>query len=133
MRILLVLSLLFVIVGGVFAQNSDPLVARHQFTTAIADREPVDTITDYAIASSNLASTSIFYFTELKNMQSFPVKHVWKKNGVVINEMAVNAGSARWRTYSSMRSAHFKAGDIVMASVEDTNGTVYVTDTLTIK
>jgi hypothetical protein len=32
-----------------------------------------------------------------------------------------------------MRTAHFKAGDVVTTSVEDMNGTVYVTDTLTIK
>ncbi|HLQ26755.1 MAG TPA: DUF2914 domain-containing protein [Acidiferrobacterales bacterium] len=71
-------------------------VARAVFTTAMADREPVDNI-----SSLGNNATKVYFFTELKDMAGQPVTHRWEFNGKVMSEVKFDVGAARWRVYSS--------------------------------
>lgn len=126
--VLTAICALFVV--SAFAQaQAEKTVSRHVFTSAIADREPTDTLT--AITPDE--ATSVYYFTELNNMQNTTAKHIWTQNGAVLYEMPVTVNGARWRTYSSVRTIQFKAGDDVKVEVIGDGGQVYATDTLTIR
>lgn len=76
---------------------ADPEVARHQFTSAVESREPVDNLTD----AMNL--NPLYYFTELKNFEGSVVTHRWIYEGDVMAEVSFNVGGPRWRVYSSKR------------------------------
>ena len=126
--ILAAMGILFAI--SAFAQAQvEKTVSRHVFTSAIVDREPIDTIT--AITPDE--ATSVYYFTELNNMQNTTARHVWTKNDAILYEMPVTVNGARWRTFSSMRTIQFTAGDDVLVEVIGEDGHVYATDTLTIQ
>ena len=86
-------ALALVMIAG-FAM-ADPDVARHQFTTSIENREPVDALTDV------MNVNPIYYFTELTGYQDSAVTHRWVFNGEVMAEVTFNVGGPRWRVYSS--------------------------------
>ncbi len=71
-------------------------IARAGLTSAIQDREPVDSVT-----SLNNDSTSLYYFTEVRDMAGQTVTHRWEYNGKVMAEVEFQIGGSRWRVYSS--------------------------------
>ncbi|MGW8229351.1 MAG: DUF2914 domain-containing protein, partial [Gammaproteobacteria bacterium] len=71
-------------------------VARSAFTTAIADREPVDTL-----ETIEAADQKIYFFTELLDMQGQTATHRWEFNGDVVAEVAFEVKGPRWRVWSS--------------------------------
>ena len=79
-------------IGDVGTEHGDPV------TTAIAEREPQDSITEI---SSDL--TRIFYFTEIREMAGETVIHRWEFGGEVLAEVPFEVGGPRWRAYSSKR------------------------------
>lgn len=101
-------------------------VARHQFTTAIENREPVDALTDAMNVSP------IFYFTELKELQDTVVVHRWSFNDTVMAEVTFNVGGPRWRVYSSKRLQPEWDGQWKV-EVVDQAGTVLATDLINIQ
>ena len=123
--IIVALMLIFAF-SVVYAQEKS--VSRHMFASAVVNKEPVDTITDYL----PIEGGRLYYFAELSNLQDNIVKHVWSKNGGVIFEQNFMVTSPRWRSTTSMNSAHFKAGDIVQVDVVDSAGVNYATDILNI-
>ncbi|MDR2400958.1 MAG: DUF2914 domain-containing protein [Deferribacteraceae bacterium] len=124
----LFLALLFVFVS-VCAFAADAEVSRHTFTSAVVEREPVDSLKTLAISEGS----TVFYFSELKNLEGTTAAHQWKKNGEAIYELNFDVKGPRWRVYSSMKSGHFAAGDIITVEVVDTNGTILSSDTLNVK
>ncbi len=89
------LALVFVLTAGfTFAETQ---VARHQFTSAIDQREPIDMLTD----AMNV--NPLYYFTELLDFEGTMVTHRWSFNGNVMAEVQFNVGGPRWRVYSSKR------------------------------
>ncbi|WP_320821605.1 DUF2914 domain-containing protein [Reinekea sp.] len=74
---------------------ADPEVSRHQFTSAVVDREPTDLLS----AAENL--DTLYYFTELTNFQGMSVTHRWLFNDNVMAEVTFAVGGPRWRVYSS--------------------------------
>ena len=72
-------------------------VPRHQFTSAIDQREPTDALTD----AMNI--NPMYYFTELRDLEGTVVTHRWSYNGDVMAEVEFNVGGPRWRVYSSKR------------------------------
>lgn len=77
--------------------NESGHVARAIFTTAIADREPVDQLT-------TLPNTvdRVFFFSDLRDLAGQIVTHRWEFAGEVKAEVTFKVGnSARWRVYSS--------------------------------
>ena len=71
-------------------------VARAVFTTAIAEREPVDTL-----ESIEAQDQKIYYFTELLDMQGQTATHRWEYNGEAMAEVAFEVQGPRWRVWSS--------------------------------
>jgi hypothetical protein len=71
-------------------------VTRAQFTSAMNDREPADSITTL----SN-DQTRIYFFSELRGLAGKNVIHRWEHNGKVMHDQPFDVGSARWRVFSS--------------------------------
>jgi hypothetical protein len=112
-----------------FAYAQEKQVSRHQFSSAIVDREPADSLSSFTPAEDS----SLCYFTELMSFEGEGVRHIWKINGeTAFDGPLFTPTTPRWRTYTSMKSGHFKAGDTVEVQVVNEVGTVYATDTITI-
>jgi hypothetical protein len=73
-------------------------VTRASFTTAIENREPVD-----SIETLTNDRTEIFFFSELQNMMGQTITHQWKFQNEVMAEVSFDVGGPRWRVYSSKR------------------------------
>jgi len=71
-------------------------VARSAFTTAITDREPVDTL-----QTIEAMEQKIYFFTELLDMQGQTATHRWELNGEVMAEVTFEVKGPRWRVWSS--------------------------------
>ncbi|MDX1824194.1 MAG: DUF2914 domain-containing protein [Thiohalomonadales bacterium] len=71
-------------------------VARSAFTTAIVDREPVDTLQEIEATDQK-----VYYFTELLDMQGQTATHRWEYNGKVMAEITFEVKGPRWRVWSS--------------------------------
>lgn len=84
--------LLSVASGAVLADN----VARAQFTSGIADREPVD-----RLEQIDADSAQVTFFTELRDLQGRTVTHRWVHGGETLAEVSFDVGGPRWRVWSS--------------------------------
>lgn len=72
-------------------------VVRAIFTTAIVDREPIDTLETFSADTSRF-----FFFTDLRGLDGEIVTHRWEYNGQLMAEITFRVGSGtRWRVYSS--------------------------------
>jgi hypothetical protein len=73
----------------------DAKVSRAQFTSGISDREPID-----RLVRVDSSINSLFYFTELLNLQGRTVSHRWEHNGEVISSVSFMVEGPRWRVFS---------------------------------
>lgn len=71
-------------------------IARSTFTTAVIEREPVDSVTELTTATER-----VYYYTELLGMAGQSVTHRWSYNDSVIAEVSFAVGGPRWRVWSS--------------------------------
>ncbi len=72
-------------------------VARAIFTTAIADREPVDNLETLTNDTQR-----VYFFSDLRGLAGQIVTHRWEFNDEVMAEVTFKVGNgARWRVYSS--------------------------------
>lgn len=71
-------------------------IARAQFTTAIADREPTDDIV--MLTNDN---DKIYFFTELVGFNGQTIKHRWEHEGKEMAVLEFNVEGPRWRVHSS--------------------------------
>jgi hypothetical protein len=71
-------------------------VARSVFTSAIQDREPADQLTEVTTENS-----SVYFFTELRNLDGQTVKHRWLHQGATVAEVSFNVAGSRWRVWSN--------------------------------
>lgn len=97
-------------------------VARAQFTSAITDREPADSVT-----SLGNDQTRIYYFTELKGFEGQKVTHRWEHDGKVVHEQAFDVGSPRYRTYSSKTFDPSWTGEWKVSVIDASGATVSAT------
>ncbi|MDR2869901.1 MAG: DUF2914 domain-containing protein [Deferribacteraceae bacterium] len=104
-------------------EEAEPVgaVARYTFAAAIVDNEPVWIS---SAPSINPDEEAIYFFTELTSLSGQQIHHLWQKNGEDLYDYKDDVGSDRWRTYSRMRLADFKAGDVLQVSVTDGEGNV---------
>ena len=72
-------------------------VLRTQFTTAIKDREPVDTLTEL----NNGTAEKIYCFTELTDQTGQVVTQSWEYRGQVVDEARFHVDSSHSRVWSS--------------------------------
>ena len=73
----------------------DAYVARALFTTGIVDHEPVD-----QVVSTDENQDSVFFFTDLRNLQGRVVSHRWEFEGEFKGEVKFKVAGPRWRVYS---------------------------------
>lgn len=78
------------------ASQTTGWIARAALTSAVEDREPVDSLT-----SLSNDSTVLYYFTEVRDMAGQTVKHRWEYGDQVMAEVEFEIGGPRWRIYSS--------------------------------
>lgn len=70
-------------------------VARAVFTSAVLDREPVD-----SILTLGDDETHVYCFTELRGLAGQRVTHRWEYEGQVMAEVGFEVGGWRWRVWS---------------------------------
>lgn len=130
-KILVLCIACLMLAGTAMAQDqiAEKEVVRATFATGVENREPVESIDSYNPVEGGM----VCFFTELKNMTDSQVYHVWSKNGEEIYKFTTNVGGPRWRTFSSMKSEHFKAGDEITVKVIDSEGTEFKNATLSIQ
>ncbi|MBD3619718.1 MAG: DUF2914 domain-containing protein [Chromatiales bacterium] len=71
-------------------------VARARFTSAVDNREPVD---DLSRVENDIRT--VYFFTELMDMDGQTVIHRWRYDGNVMAEVDFAVGGPRWRVSSS--------------------------------
>jgi hypothetical protein len=80
-------------------------VARAQFTTGVMDREPVDAVTGVSAETE-----TVYFFTELRDLQGTRVTHRWEHDGEPMAEVGFDVGGPRWRVWSSKQMAPEQTG-----------------------
>jgi hypothetical protein len=70
-------------------------VARSSFTSAVANREPTDELSELGNDRGR-----VLFFTELRGFAGQTVLHRWEWNGQVMAEIPFSIGGQRWRVYS---------------------------------
>jgi hypothetical protein len=93
-------------------------IARATFTTAVVDREPID-----SIDALDTEQTEVAFFTELRDFTGETVIHRWEHGGRVVAEVPVEVRGPRWRAYSTKQLDPAEAGDWTV-SVVDASGQV---------
>jgi hypothetical protein len=73
----------------------DAYVARALFTNGVVDHEPVD-----QVVSVGEHQNSIYFFTDLRNLQGRTITHRWEFEGQFMGEIKFKVGGPRWRVYS---------------------------------
>lgn len=109
------------------APAKTPSVARAQFTSAIAEREPVDALSETAEGSEK-----VYFFTEVNDCGGTTITHKWLHGGVTIAEVQLDIGGDRWRTRSSKKIHHLAPGTLE-AQVIDASGAVLARKSMEIK
>ena len=74
----------------------DAEVSRHQFTSDVVVREPVDRIERVSPSVGR-----VFYFTELRGMEGHRITHRWLHQGEVMAEVSFEVHGPSWRVKSS--------------------------------
>ncbi len=74
-------------------------VALARFTTAVEEREPVDSIT--FLDASDAGADRVLFYTDLRGLEGDTVTHRWEYNGQVMGEVPFQIGGPRWRVWSS--------------------------------
>lgn len=94
-------------------------VARAQFTSAVQDREPTDTLT-----TLTTDKTRIYYFTEIRDAANQKITHRWEYHGKVMAEMHFDVGADRWRVFSSKTLDPDWTGEWKVSVVDEHGGTL---------
>ncbi len=81
--------------GAESAQPAEGEVVRAAFTSAVVDREPVDSILTLGNGESH-----VYCFTELRGLAGQRVTHRWEYEGKVMAEVSFDVGGWRWRVWS---------------------------------
>lgn len=102
-------------------------ITRAQFTSAIKDRQPTDSLT-----TAGTDKTQLYFFTELKGLSGTKVTHRWEHGGKVEREQTFDVGADRWRVWSNKSIAPSATGEWKV-TVVDGSGATLGTYTLTVK
>ena len=96
------------------ASWADGIIARASFTSGVADREPVDSLSE--IMNDQRMIT---FFTELRNMSGESVSHRWEYNGQVMADVPFQVGGPRWRVWSTKKLHEFWLGEWTVSVVAE--------------
>jgi len=96
-----------------------------QFTTGIADREPIDQIT---FVGNDVSK--IYFFSDLRGLAGKTVIHRWSYRGHNVAEVAFEVRGPRWRVWSSKELTPNLIGDWTVEIVLP-NDEVFAAETFT--
>ena len=96
-------------------------IARAALTSAVENREPVDSVT--SLSNDN---TSLYYFTEVHDMAGQTITHRWEHNGEIMAEVEFQIGGPRWRVYSSKTLVPSWTGDWKVSAIDAAGNTLSV-------
>ena len=82
-------------------------VARAQLSSAISQREPVDSLTNVALSEIQ----QVYLFIELREMQGQTIQVNWYHQGQQQASVGLDIGGSRWRTNASKRFTSQSRGD----------------------
>jgi hypothetical protein len=102
-----------------------PQVALARFTTAVEDREPVD-----SVSFLPNEEREVLFYTDLRGLEGSTVLHRWEYAGEVVAEVRFDVHSPRWRVWSSKALQPEWIGDWT-ASVIGPGGEVLAIETFT--
>lgn len=102
-------------------------IARAQFTSAIKDRQPADSLT-----TAGAGAKELYFFTELKGLSGTKVTHRWEHGGKTVLERTFDVGADHWRAWSNKAIAPSAAGEWKV-TVVDAGGATLGSYTLTVK
>lgn len=88
---------------------------RVAFTTAIANKEPVNNLSEV-----DRSQRQVYFFTELRNLTGKRVTHRWKYRGNVVYEKSFNVGAARWRVWTQKTITPFE-GPVTVEIIAEGN------------
>jgi hypothetical protein len=71
-------------------------ITRAQFTSAIKDREPTDSLTKVGADKAE-----VYFFTDLKGFAGSKITHRWEHGGKVVLERTFDVAADRWRAWSN--------------------------------
>jgi hypothetical protein len=94
-------------------------IVRAQFTSAIKDREPTDSLT-----SAGTDKTEIYFFTELKGFSGSKITHRWEHGGKVEREQTFDIRGDRWRAWSNKTLGPRATGEWKVIVVDGTGATL---------
>lgn len=92
-----ILTSLFLLLFSISAFAGSEFVSRAQFTSLVADREPVNSVTTLDTSTSPL-----YFFTDIKDCKGCEVQHVWYLNGKLQLTLSGKASSDRYRWWSKV-------------------------------
>ena len=107
--------------------NSAITVSASAVCTAIADRMPEGTATEFSIDTPK-----IYYWTRIEGGEGAEIKHVWYAGDTVISEVPLKVTTPSFRTWSSKTVYPGLEGDLSVAVV-DADGNELQKDTFQIK
>lgn len=108
-------------------------VARAQFTTGIAGREPVNRVDTVLSMNGEVYSTdgrelsALYYFTELEGMRGETVMHRWEHEGETVAQASFEVNGDPWSVYSRQDLPPATGGEWRVV-VTDAQGNVIRTD-----
>ncbi|MEK6749714.1 MAG: DUF2914 domain-containing protein [Pseudomonadota bacterium] len=105
------------------SEASKDNIKRAQFATAIQDREPINSLTNFDATVGR-----VYFFTEVEGLKGQTIMHRWEHKGAVVHEQSLEITSGRFRTYSTKALSPAKTGEWKV-SVVDGNGVVLSTHT----
>ena len=94
-------------------------ITRAQFTSAIKDREPTDSLT-----SVGADTKEIYFYTELKGFSGTKITHKWEHDGKVALERTFDVTADRWRAWSNKSLGSRAAGDWKVIVVDGSGATL---------
>ncbi|MFW5443297.1 MAG: DUF2914 domain-containing protein [Methylococcaceae bacterium] len=84
-------------------------VARALLTTGINNKEPLAEISSPILVNKNKA-TSVYYFTEIRNMKGHALFHHWLRGDVSVYKREIKILGNRWRASTGKTITYYKAG-----------------------
>jgi len=100
---------------------------RVAFTTAIDNKEPINNLQ----VIDRHDSQTIFFFSELKNLQGKRITHRWSFNGNVIYQKGFAVGGSRWRVWTEKAITPFDG--VVTVELVDATGNILQSSSITIR
>jgi hypothetical protein len=94
-------------------------IVRAQFTSAIKDREPTD-----SLASVGADKTEAYFFTELQGFAGTKITHRWEHGGKVVLERTFDVAADRWRAWSNKALGPHATGEWKVTVVDGSGATL---------